>query len=105
MIDGAGRWKQFRYITFPGVLPTTVILIIFAMAGLMSSNFDQVYNLQNPIILTDTNTINVYTFYEGISARQYSIAAAVGLFQGAVNCLMLLTANRVSKWLTQYGLF
>lgn len=105
MIDGAGRWKQFRFITFPGVLPTTVILIIFSMAGLLSSNFDQVYNLQNPIIQMDTNTINVYTYYEGVTGRRYSIAAAVGLFQGAVNCVMLLTANRVSKWLTDYGLF
>jgi putative aldouronate transport system permease protein len=105
MIDGAGRWKQFRYITFPGVLPTTMILVIFAMAGLLSSNFDQIYNLQNPIIQMDTNTINMYTYYEGVTGRHYSIAAAVGLFQGAVNCLMLLTANKVSKMLTEYGLF
>jgi putative aldouronate transport system permease protein len=105
MIDGAGRWKQFRYITFPGVLPTTVILIIFAMAGLLSSNFDQVYNMQNPVIQMDTSTINVYTYYEGVTGRHYSIAAAVGLFQGAVNCALLLTANRLSKWLTDYGLF
>ena len=42
-IDGAGRWKQFKHITFPGVLPTTMILLIFAMAGLLSSNFDQIY--------------------------------------------------------------
>ncbi len=105
MIDGAGRWKQFRYITFPGVLPTTMILVIFAMAGLLSSNFDQVYNMQNPVIQLDTNTINVYTYYEGVTGRHYSVAAAVGLFQGAVNCVMLLTANFVSKRLTEYGLF
>jgi putative aldouronate transport system permease protein len=105
MIDGAGRWKQFRYITFPGVLPTTMILIIFAMAGLLSSNFDQIYNLQNPIILMDTNTINMYTYYEGVLGRHYAVAAAVGLFQGAVNCLTLLGANRLSKTLTEYGLF
>jgi ABC-type polysaccharide transport system permease subunit len=29
----------------------------------------------------------------------------VGLFQGAVNCVMLLGANWVSKRLTDYGLF
>lgn len=104
-IDGAGRWKQFLHITFPGVLPTTMILIIFAMAGLFSSNFDQVYNLQNDIIVLDTNTINIYTYRMGVVARKFSVATAVGLFQGAVNCLMLLTANFVSKRLTQYGLF
>jgi putative aldouronate transport system permease protein len=104
-IDGAGRWKQFKHITFPGVLPTTMILLIFAMAGLLSSNFDQIFNLQNDIIILDTNTINVYTYRTGVKGRQYSIATAVGLFQGAVNCVMLLGANWVSKRLTEYGLF
>jgi putative aldouronate transport system permease protein len=104
-IDGAGRWKQFLHITFPGVLPTTMILIIFAMAGLLSTNFDQVFNLQNDIIIIDTNTINVYTYRTGVMGRRYSIATAVGLFQGAVNCVMLLSANWISKRLTSYGLF
>lgn len=104
-IDGAGRWKQFTNITFPGVLPTTMILLIFAMAGLLSSNFEQVFNLQNDLIVLDTNTINVYTYRTGVQGRKYSIATAVGLFQGAVNCLMLLSANWVSKRLTEYGLF
>lgn len=104
-IDGAGRWKQFRHITFPGILPTTMILLIFAMAGLLSTNFDQVFNLQNDIIILDTNTINVYTYRTGVMGRRYSIATAVGLFQGAVNCVMLLSANWASKRLTDYGLF
>jgi putative aldouronate transport system permease protein len=104
-IDGAGRWKQFVHITFPGVLPTTMILIIFAMAGLLSTNFDQVFNLQNDIIIIDTNTINVYTYRTGVMGRRYSIATAVGLFQGAVNCVMLLSANWISRRLTSYGLF
>jgi putative aldouronate transport system permease protein len=82
-----------------------MILVIFAMASLMSSNFDQVFNLQNDVIVLDTNTINVYTYRAGVLGRKYSIATAVGLFQGAVNCIMLLTANWVSKRVTSYGLF
>lgn len=104
-IDGAGRWKQFIYITFPGILPTTVIMFIFAMGGLFSTSFDQVFNLQNEIIRSQTNTINVYTFYAGVRGGQYSIATAVGLFQGLVNCLALLSANYMSKKITEYGLF
>ncbi len=104
-IDGAGRWRQFVHVTFPGVLPTTVILIIFALSGILGSNFDQVYNLQNPVIVMDTNTINIYTYRTGVVGGRYSVATAVGLFQGAVNCVMLLAANWVSKRLTDYGLF
>ncbi len=104
-IDGAGRWKQFLHVTFPGILPTTMILALFTIAGLMQTNFDHVYNLQNPRIRAATNVINVYTYYAGVRGRQYSLATAVGLFQGAVNAITLLTANFLGKKVTGHGLF
>ena len=104
-IDGAGRWKQFVHITFPGILPTTVILLIFAIGSFFSSNFDQIFNLQNNIIREETNVIAVYQFVYGIQDQQYSIAAAVGLFQGGVNAVLLVGANYISRKITQYGLF
>jgi putative aldouronate transport system permease protein len=111
-IDGAGRWKQFLHVTFPSILPTTMILLILSFGSLFSSNFDQIYNLQNPIIQTDTNTINVYTYYIGVVGQgytgrgsQYSIAAAVGLFQSVINAGILLTVNWVAKKASGHGLF
>ena len=104
-IDGAGRFKQFIHITFPGILPTTVIMIIFALGGLFSTGFDQIFNLQNRVIQTDTNTINTYSYYMGVRAGEYSTATAIGLFQGVVNCITLLMANYFSKKITKYGLF
>lgn len=104
-IDGGNRWQQLRYITFPGILPTTMIMLIFALGGLFGTSFDQVFNLQNPIIQMDTNTINVYTYYTGVRGQQFSIATAIGLFQGAVNCILLLSSDYVSKKITSYGLF
>ena len=104
-IDGAGRWKQFLHVTFPGILPTTMILLVLTIGGLFSTSFDQVLNLQNPIIRADTNTINVYTFYAGVRGGQYSVATAVGLFQGAINAVALVTANILGKKLTSYGLY
>ena len=111
-IDGAGRWKQFVHVTFPSILPTTMILLILSFGGLFSSNFDQIFNLQNPIIQTDTNTINVYTYYIGIVGQGYtghgsqqSIAAAVGLFQGVINAAIMLTVNGVAKKASGHGFF
>lgn len=104
-IDGAGRWKQLIHITLPGIMPTTVMLLILTMGGLLSTNFDQIFNLQNPTIQTATSTINVYTFYAGVKGGQYSLTTAIGLFQGAVNVSMMLTVNYISKKFTDYGLF
>ena len=104
-IDGAGRWNQFRFITFPAILPTTVILLILTLGSFFSSNFDQIYNLQNELIREDTNVISVYMFATGVKDQKYSIATAVGLFQGVMNALMLWLSNFLSRKITDYGLF
>jgi putative aldouronate transport system permease protein len=104
-IDGAGRWKQFKHVTFPSILPTTMILLILSFGSLFSTNFDQLFNLQNPIIQEDTNTINIYTYRTGVLGGKYSIAAAVGLFQGVINAAIMLVVNWASKKVAGYGFF
>lgn len=105
MIDGAGKWKQFCYVTFPGILPTMVIMMIMNLGSFFTSNFEQVYNLQNQLISSSTNVISVYTFTAGVKGQQFSIAAAVGLFQGVLNAILLILSNFASKKITDYGLF
>jgi putative aldouronate transport system permease protein len=104
-IDGAGRWKQFLHVTFPSILPTTMILLVLSFGGIFSSNFDQIFNLQNPMIKYDTNTINVYTYYAGVQGGRYAAAAAIGLFQSIINMVIMLSVNWTSKKVSGHGLF
>lgn len=39
-MDGAGKWKQIRNITLPGISPTIVIMLILAMGRVMEVGFD-----------------------------------------------------------------
>jgi putative aldouronate transport system permease protein len=104
-IDGAGRWGQFKHVTFPSILPTTVILLVFSFGSLFASNFDQVFNLQNDIIRYDTNTISVYSYWKGVWAGRYSLATAAGLFQGAINATLLLSVNWLGRKVSGHGFF
>ena len=104
-IDGASRFKQIRYITLPNIIPTTCILLIFSIGGLFSSNFEQIYALQNDIIRNSTNTINVYTYYKGLREGQYSLSTAVGLFQGLVAFILIRGSNAISKRVADIGFF
>ena len=103
-IDGAGRWKRLIHVTFPGLVPTFCILLIFSLGGLFATNFDQVFNLQNQMIRLDTDTVQVFTFYQGIQGRQYSYAAAVGLFQGLIAFILLMTTNAFTKKASNVGI-
>ena len=48
-IDGAGHWQKFRFLTFPMMIPTWVVLTVLAIIG-MFSIFDQVVVMSNPTI-------------------------------------------------------
>jgi putative aldouronate transport system permease protein len=94
-MDGASRLQQARYITLPLLKQTIVILLIFSMGGLFSSNFELVYGMQNPYIDFDVIATVVYT--RGIQQANYSMAAAVGFLQGLIAFILVFATNKVSK--------
>jgi putative aldouronate transport system permease protein len=94
-IDGAGRFKQMLHITLPGIMPTTVMLLIFKLGGLFASNFELIYGLQNPYI--DFEVISTVVFKSGIQQGSYSLATAVGFMQGLVAFLLTAMANKFAK--------
>jgi putative aldouronate transport system permease protein len=103
-IDGAGRWKQLLHITLPHIFPTTAVLLIFAMGRLFHADFDQVFNMQNPVIRSRTYVIDVWSFYKGIVDQQYALAGAVSLFQGFITATLLLSTNWLSKRVAKIGI-
>jgi len=103
-VDGANRWHQMRHITLPGMASTTVILLVFSLGGLFSGNFDQIFNFQNQVIQNQTNIINTFTFYKGIREQQFSLATAVGLFQGLIGFLLMFAANWAGKKYNDTGI-
>jgi ABC-type polysaccharide transport system, permease component len=104
-VDGAGRFAKILHITFPSLIPTFCIQLIFSLGGLFSSNFDQIFNLQNPVIRDNVMTINLYTYYSGIVGMKYSLTTAVGLFQGVISFLLIYITNTITRKLSDTGIF
>lgn len=104
-VDGAKKIRQLISITLPGIAPTAVMLLIFSIGGLVSANFDQVYNLQNPLILMDTEVINTFVYRKAILGGYYSFSTAFGLAQGFVSFLLIITANYFSKKYSEVSIY
>jgi putative aldouronate transport system permease protein len=102
-VDGANRFKQCLHITLPCILPTFVMLFIMQIGNLLRDSFDLVYGLQNAYI--DYETISTTVYKQGIAAGNYSISTALGLFQGVIGLILVLTANKISKSVNNIGLW
>jgi putative aldouronate transport system permease protein len=104
-IDGAGRWKQFVYVTLPGLLPAIVILLLLKIGSVLDVGFEQVYLFLNPATLRVGEVLDTYAYRQGILAGQYSITTAIGLFKSIIGFTLLVTTNRISKAVSGEGLF
>ena len=105
-IDGAGRFRRMISITIPCIKGTVMIMVIFAVAGILNNNFDQIYVLQNSFNLEQSEVIDTYIYKIGIQQLQFGMAAAVNITKSFFSLALLLLANGiVSKLSDGYGLF
>jgi len=98
-IDGAGRLKQIRHIMFPCLLPTISIMLILAVGGIVGSATEMHLLLQQPATFEVSDVIGTYIFRLGMASAfpQFSLATAVGMFEGVLACILVLSANKISK--------
>lgn len=105
MVDGAGRLRRIWHITLTGIRPTIVVLLVLAVPDLLNAGFDASYLLGNAMVSNFSEVLDTYIFRVGLQEGQYSYAAAVGLFRQAVGLVLILSANKFSKKVSEYSLF
>ncbi|OME90816.1 MULTISPECIES: ABC transporter permease [Paenibacillus] len=97
-MDGANRWRQFLNISLPGLLPAIMILLLLKIGHIFDSGFEQIYQFLNPATFETGDVLDTYMYRVGILQGQYSITTAIGLFKSVIGFILLVVANRISKW-------
>ncbi|MFD2614421.1 ABC transporter permease [Paenibacillus gansuensis] len=104
-MDGAGRWKQTLHITIPGIMPTIVILLILNMGSMMSVGSEKVLLMYNPLTYETADVISTFVYRKGILEANYGYTAAVGLFNAVISFALIVTANGISKRVSENKLW
>ena len=104
-MDGASRIQRAWYITIPGIKPTVIILLILSISRMMTQNFEQLFLMQNILVLDVAEILETYTYKMGLQKARFSYSTAVGLFQSLVAFILLFSANRFSRWYTGESIF
>ena len=99
-IDGASMFQRIRFIDFPELLPTIVLMLIMSAGNLMNIGFEKVWLLQTDLNKATSDVIAVYVYQQGIEHAKYSYATAVGLFNTVVNVALLILVNKIVKRLS-----
>ncbi|GAA1578834.1 sugar ABC transporter permease [Kribbella karoonensis] len=107
-IDGAGRWKQMLHVTLPSIRPMMIVMLILAIGQVLTVDLDKILLMYNPSVYETADVVQTYVYRQAFASRgfpNYSYGAAVGLIQGVIALVMVVTANRAAKKVNDSGLF
>ena len=107
-IDGANSFQKIRYIIIPMLKPTSVMVLLFAVGGIVKGNFGLIYNIvgTNPLLYSTTDIIETYVYRATLTDFNFSTASAVGLYQSLIGFVMVMAVNWVVKKIDpDYALF
>lgn len=75
-IDGAGRWKAFRYVTLPMLRPTILFMLVITTIGYLQL-------FEEPFVMTDggpldaTLSVTMYMYQQGFEFFHQGYASAI----------------------------
>ena len=96
-IDGAGRWRRLRHVTWPGILPTVIILFILALGRIMEVGYQKIILLYTGATYETADVINTFVYRRGLIESDFAYATAVGLFTSVIGFVFVIAANRISR--------
>ena len=107
-VDGANAFQRIRYILLPSLKPTVIILLLFALGGIVKGNFGLFYNIigTNSLLYDTTEIIETFVYRATMTDFNFSTASAVGLYQSVVGFVIVMIVNYVVKKIEpDYSLF
>lgn len=105
-VDGCGRFRRIWHVTLPGILPVVTIMLILATGNLVEDNFDQVFNMQNDGVVNNVGEVlGTYIYKQGIIETNYSRSTALELFRNLISLALVMTTNKISNLVGEYGLW
>lgn len=106
-VDGASLIRRIWHIDLPGIMPVAVTLLILNMGSILSTGFEKVLLMQNPLNLNVSQVIDTYVYQIGLqsSIPQFSYATAIGLFRSVVSLILLFVANMFARRVAKTSLW
>lgn len=104
-LDGASRWQKLCNVTLPGISTTIILVLVLALGDIFNANFDQVFNMYNPLVYSSTDIIDTYVYRIGLVNIQYGLGTAVGLLKSVISFVLIVVSYKLADKFANYKIF
>lgn len=109
IVDGATKFHRVLHIDLPFLMPVATMLLILNFGAFFNIGVEKVLALQNDLNVGVSQMISSYVYKMGVNnpngSTDISFSAAVGLFNSAVNAVLLYGANWLVRKSSENSLF
>jgi len=105
IMDGAGRWRQVRHVTLPGMVPVIILLATLSLGNVLNAGFEQVFNLYSPSVYESGDILDTLIYRIGILDAQFGVATAIGLLKSLVSLVLISASYYLAYRLANYRIF
>jgi putative aldouronate transport system permease protein len=96
-VDGANRFQRIWNVTLPGLLPTYMVMLLMAVAGMLSNGLDQYLVFSNASNSKTMEVLDLYVYNLGIAGGSIPLSTVIGMAKSIVSVVLLFMANGISK--------
>ena len=111
-MDGANKWAQIRYVTFPGIASTLTIMLILEIGKLFTVGYEKVYLLYNKTNWETSDIVATYVMRAaGMAADgtesilSKAIASSADLFNALIAMLLVIGSNMIARRVSDTSLY
>ena len=100
-VDGASKWQQIKYVTLPMLSPIITIVMLLALGRMFIGDFDLFYAVprNSGPLFPVTQVMDTFVYRALIQYGNVAMAAAAGVFQSIIGFVLIVSANRVVRWI------
>ena len=104
-VDGANRFQRIIRITLPGISTTIILLAALSLRNVLNANFDQIFNMYNPLVYSSGDIIDTWIYRMGLLNGEYALGAAVGLIKSVIGFGMIGLSYWLARKFANYNIF
>ena len=104
-VDGGNKLQEIRYVTFPGIAPTLIIMIVLRIGQMLSVGYERVILLYNANTYATADVLSTFVLRIGLEGGNQSMGAAAGMFESLIGFALVVGANFISREISDSSLW
>ncbi len=104
-VDGGNKLQEIRFVTFPGMAPTLIIMIIMRIGQMLTVGYERIILLYNANTYETADVLSSFVFRIGLQGGNQALGASAGMFNALIGFALVMGANFISRQVSETSLW